>query len=61
MDPKGAQMEAKNHQTEPQGPTKYEKHAKQATKCGKVEHQVLQLTPRAPQSARKIQKGVDKA
>ena len=28
MDPKGAQTEPTNQQTEPQGPTKYEKHAK---------------------------------
>ena len=28
MDPNGAQTEPKNQQTKPQGPTKYDKHAK---------------------------------
>jgi hypothetical protein len=56
MDPKGAQTESTNQQTEPQGPTKYEKHAKEVTKGGKVEPQALQWSRRAPQSARKAQK-----
>ena len=57
MDPKGAQTESKNQHIEPQGATKYEKPAKLSSKGGKVEPQVLQWSPRAPQSARKTQKG----
>ena len=60
MDPKGAQTEPKNQQTEPQGPTKYENHAKMLTKAGKVEPQVLQWSPRAPQRTRKAQKRLPK-
>ena len=57
MDFKGAKTEPKNQQSEPQGPTKYEKHAKLPTNGGKVERQVLQWSPRAPSSRRKAQKG----
>ena len=51
-------METKSQETEPQGPTKYEKHAKLSTKGGKVERQVLQWNPRASERKRKSQKGL---
>ena len=53
IDSKGAQKEPKNQQTEPQGPTKYEKHATLSTTSGKVEPQVLQWNPRAPTKCKK--------
>ena len=54
-------MEPKNQQIEFQGATKHEKTAKLSRKGGKVEPQVLQWSPMAPQSARKTQKKVSKS
>ena len=56
IDPKGAQTEPKHQQIEPQGATKNKEHAKLFTKGVKVEPQVLQWSPRAPQSVRKTKK-----
>ena len=58
MDPKGAQTEPKNQQIEPQGATKNKEHAKLSTKGGKVEPQVLQWSPKAPQMQEKYKNGV---
>ena len=60
MDPKGAQTEPTNQQTEPRGPTKYEKHAEISHQEWQSEPQALQLSRRAPQNARKAKKGLPK-
>ena len=56
MDPQGAQTEPKNQQIEPQGATKNKEHAKLSTKGGKVEPQVLEWSPKAPQMQEKHKK-----
>ena len=60
MDPKGAQTERTNQQTEPQGPSKYEKHAKISHQGWQSGPQALQWSRRAPQNARKAKKGLPK-
>ena len=56
MDPRGAQTEPKNQQIEPQGAAKSEKPTKLPSKGGTMEPQVLQWSPKTPQSTRKTQK-----
>ena len=56
MDRKGAQTEPKNQQIEPQGAAKSEKPTKLPSKGGTMEPQVLQWSPKTPQSTRKTRK-----
>ena len=60
MDPNGGQTEKTNQQTEPQGPTKYEKLAKISYQGWQSKPQALQWSRKAPQSARKAKKGLPK-
>ena len=60
MDPRGAQTEPKNQQIEPQGAAKSEKPVKLPSKGATMEPQVLQYSPKTPQSTRKTQKKLQK-
>ena len=61
MDPKGAQMEPKNQQIELQGAAESEKPIKLPSKGGTMEPQVLQWSPKTPQTTRKRKKGLQRA
>ena len=60
MDPRGAQTEPKNQQIESQGAAKSEKPTKLPSKGGTMEPQVLQWSPKTPQSTRKHTKNVSR-